>query len=166
MLLALFCLAAAPVDGSQTTIYLRAQHIEVDQKSGLSTYQGKVHLRRGDLSLNADKAIVRQSNSDIKSLTAFGNPVVIRTRDRDNGLLTTITGQQLKYVTKTNSVVITGKVVIRQGDDVIRSSKAVYRVDDDYIVAKNNNESTRVKAVFRVKRRTGSATPAQTNTTQ
>lgn len=164
--LVVFCLATAPVAGSQTTIYLRAQHIEVDQKSGLSTYRGKVHLQRGDLSFSADKATVRQNNSGIESLTAFGNPVVIRTRNRKTSLLTTITGQQLEYLAKTNRVVITGNVITRQGNDVISSSKVIYYVDDDHIVAKNDNKSTRVKAVFQLKRLTGSTAPAQTNTTQ
>ncbi len=160
-LLVLAYLVAAPVFGSQTTIYLRAQHIEVDQKSGLSTYRGKVFLRRGNLSFNANKAIVKQGNSNIESLTAFGNPIVIRTRGGNNGLLTTITGQRLNYLAESNRVVITGNVVTRQGDDVIRSTKVIYRVDDDSIVAESKNRSARVKAVFKVKRQTTPLTRAQ-----
>ncbi len=166
MLLVLASLAAAPVFGSQTTIYLRAQHIEVDQKSGLSTYRGKVYLRRGNLSFNANKAIVRRGNSNIESLTAFGNPVVITTRDRNSSLLTTITGRRLEYLAKTNRVVITGNVITRQGDDVIRSAKVIYRTDDDSLVAESKNRSARVKAVFRVKRQTTPLTRAQTNSAQ
>lgn len=165
-LLALAFLVATPVFGSPATIYLRAQHIEVDQKSGLSTYRGKVYLRRGNLSFRANKAIVRQGNSDIESLTAFGSPVVITTRDRNSGLLTTITGQRLNYLAKTNRVVITGNVVTRQGDDVIRSTKVIYRVDDESLVAESKNRSARVKAVFRVKRQTTPLTRAQTNPAQ
>lgn len=162
-LLVLACLAVAPVAGAQTTIYLRAQHIEVDQKSGLSTYRGKVRLRRGNLSFNADKAIVRQGDSDIESLTAFGNPVVVTTRDRNSSLPTTISGQRLDYQTKTNRVVITGNVVTRQGEDVIRSTKVTYRVDDESLVAESKNKSARVKAVFRVKRQTRPSTRAKNN---
>jgi lipopolysaccharide transport protein LptA len=134
-------------------IYLRAQHINMDQRTGLSTYHGKVRLRRGELSFSADRAIVKQNNSNIESLTAFGNPVVVRKRNLEDNSLTTVNGRRLVYTATSNTVIVTGKAIIRKGRDIIKSEKVIYRIDDDHIVAESADKSGRVKAVLQINRR-------------
>ncbi len=138
--------------GGDNPIYLRAQHITVDQRTGLSTYQGKVHLKRGKLSFIADKATVKQRNSNIDTIRAFGNPVIVRIRDPQNKMLTTVNGERLLYLVKRNLVIVTGKVIVRQGNDVIKSAKVTYHINDDTIMAEGLNRSTPIKATFQIKR--------------
>lgn len=147
--------------GGGNPIYLRAQHITVDQRTGLSTYQGKVRLKRGEFSFVADKAIVKQRNSGIDTIRAFGNPVIVRKRNPRKNTLTTVNGLRLLYLAKPNRVTVTGKVAVRQGNDVIKSAKVTYHIDDDTIVAEGLNRSTRVKAVFQIKRLATQTSPPQ-----
>lgn len=137
--------------GGEKPIYLRADHITVDQRTGQSTYRGKVNLKRGEFSFKADTAIVKQRNSQINSLTASGNPIVARRDDALNNTLTTVNGRHLLYLAKSNKVIITGNVITRRGTDVIKSAKVTYKINDNTVVAEGLGDSARVHALFQVK---------------
>lgn len=136
--------------GGDKPIYLRADHITADQRTGQSTYQGNVRLKRGAFSFTADTAIVKQRNSQIVSLTASGNPIVARKNDHLDNILTTVKGQHLLYLAKPNKVIITGKVITRRGVDVIKSEKVTYKIDDNTVVAEGLGRSARVHALIQV----------------
>lgn len=133
---------------AEIAIHLQAKHITVNQRTGISTYTGNVRLRRGTLTFNAAKAIVTQRQHQIDTITASGNPVVVKKKDSNNKLLTTITGQHIIYSARTNKIIIMGNVVTRQGLDEIQSTKISYDVSGDVIVAASKNGSARVSAVF------------------
>lgn len=148
-------------NGGDSPIYLRAQHITLDQRTKLSTYHGKVQLKRGEFSFIADKAIVKQRNSGIDTIRAFGNPVIVRKRNPRKNTLITMHGQRLLYLAKSNRVIVTGKVTVRQGNDVITSTKVTYYIDNDTIVAEGTNRATRVKAAFQIKHLATQSPPPQ-----
>jgi len=151
LLLLVLSLGSPLASGGEKPIYLRADDITVDQRTGQSTYRGKVYLKRGGFSFTANTAVVNQRNSRIDKLTASGNPIVARRIDPLNNILTTVSGQRLLYLAKPNKVIITGKVVTRRGSDVIKSAKVTYKIDENTVVAEGLGDSARVHASFQVK---------------
>ena len=139
------------VSGDEIPIHLRADNITVDQRTGKSIYQGKVRLKRGKFSFVADEAIVNQRNGQVNRLTAFGSPIVAIIKNPQKNSLTTLNSQKLFYVAKTNVAVVSGKVTVRQGSDVLRGSKVTYNISEDAIVAESQDPSTRVHAQFQIK---------------
>lgn len=137
--------------GEDSPIYLRAQHITVDQRTGTSTYQGNVRLKRGQLSFAASRATVSHRNGDIDTIKAYGNPVIVNKRDAQKNTLTTVSGRRLIYLAAPNTIIVTGKVITRQGKDVIQSAKVTYDIENDTIVATGLNRSLRVNAAFHTK---------------
>lgn len=137
--------------GEDSPIYLRAQHITVDQRTGTSNYQGNVRLKRGELSFAASKATVSHRNGDIDTIKAYGNPVMVNKRDAQKNTLTTVSGRRLIYLATPNRIIITGKVITRQGKDVIQSAKVTYDIENDTLVATGLNRSLRVNAAFHIK---------------
>ncbi|MFV1997930.1 MAG: lipopolysaccharide transport periplasmic protein LptA [Acidiferrobacterales bacterium] len=144
-------LSSPLTSGGEKPIYLRADNITVDQRTGQSTYRGNVYLKRGGFSFTADTALVKQRNSRIEKLTASGTPIVARKIDPPGNILTTVKGQRLLYLAKSNKVIMTGNVITRRGSDVIRSAKVTYKIDENTIVAEGLGESARVHALFQVK---------------
>ncbi|MEE8482821.1 MAG: lipopolysaccharide transport periplasmic protein LptA, partial [Acidiferrobacterales bacterium] len=137
--------------GEDSPIYLRAQHITVDQRTGTSTYQGNVRLKRGQLSFAASRATVNHRNGDIDTIKAYGNPVIVNKRDAKINTLTTVSGRRLIYLAAPNTIIVTGKVITRQGKDVIQSAKVTYDIENDTLVATGLNRSLRVNAAFHTK---------------
>ncbi len=151
-LLFLLSVLACPLTyGEENPIYLRAEHIAVNQNTGESIYKGNVRLQRGEFSFIADKAFVTQRNSRIDSLIATGNPIVVKKHDRKKNTLTIVNGQRLFYLAKYNLAVVTGEVITRRGNDVIKSAKVTYKIDDDIIVAEGRGDAARVHALFQIK---------------
>jgi lipopolysaccharide export system protein LptA len=145
------------VYGGEIPIYLRADHITVDQRTGQSTYRGNVQLKRGEFSFTADTAIVKQRNSQIDSLSASGNPIVARSNDPLNKIVTIVKGQHLLYLAKSNKAIITGKVSTSRGSDVMRSAKVTYKIDENIVVAEGLGSLARVHALFQIKNLTTQA---------
>ena len=119
ILVCLLSVTPPPVMGGGNPIYLRAQHITVDQRKGISTYRGKVRLTRGELSFTATKATVKQRNNKITIVKAYGNPVIVKKYNSQKNIMTIVSGQQLTYLAKPDRAIITGKVITRQGSAVM-----------------------------------------------
>lgn len=146
VLLFVFWLPGRVQADNQVPVYLEAQTIYFDQVTGLSTYQGQVEVKRGDLTILADKAVVRQKGSDVDTIDGFGAPIVLRKKADLPRQTTVITGQRLRYDAGSNTVTISDKVITTRGKDVIHSAILVYRIDENHISAERQTDSVPVSA--------------------
>ena len=131
---------------SELPIYLEAQTIYFDQVTGLSTYQNRVKVKRGNLTITADKALVKQKNNRINTIQGSGAPITLRKRVSAPERTITIKGQRLFYDANTNTVTISGKVTTTRGRDVIRCAKLIYRINENHITAERQPGSAPVSA--------------------
>lgn len=145
-LLLVFWLPGQVLADAEVPVYLEAQSIYFDQATGLSTYQGQVKVKRGNLIILADKAVVKQKGSDVDTIEGFGAPIVLRKQSSLPRQTTVITGQRLRYDADSNTVTISGKVITTRGKDVIDSAKLVFHVDENHISAERQANSVPVSA--------------------
>jgi lipopolysaccharide export system protein LptA len=146
VLLCVFWLPGRMQADTEVPVYLEAQSIYFDQVTGLSTYQGQVKVRRGDLTILADKAVVKQKGSDVDTIEGFGAPIVLRKKADLPRQTTVIMGQRLRYDAGSNTVTISDKVITTRGKDVIHSAKLVFHVDENHISAERQADSVPVSA--------------------
>jgi lipopolysaccharide export system protein LptA len=95
---------------------LNARHIEANEKTGVTVYQGRVTLDQGSLHVEADRVEVRQRDGNIESLLATGNPLRARTRPDNQDQDIHMSARRLEYHRPTHYLVLTGSTVFVQGD--------------------------------------------------
>jgi lipopolysaccharide export system protein LptA len=141
-LLLTLLIALAPLtqadDASRTApVSLRADRIEIDQKSGLSRYQGKVALNQGTLRLTADKATVERQGELLKRVTAEGKPATFR--DRPEGQTEFIEGEALRmeYEALERKLHLVGQVSVKRGKDLLKAGELHYHLNTESVTARS-----------------------------
>jgi lipopolysaccharide export system protein LptA len=119
---------------SDQPIKITSTSLEVRDKEHIATFIGNVIVVQGDSTMKcktlvvfydetpatapADGAKSGSSNQQIKRLEAKGGVVVIQKGQ-------TATGDNGEFEMKTNTAILTGNVVVTQGDNVIRGEKLI-----------------------------------------
>lgn len=119
-------LAAGAAGERQEPVHLRADRIEIDQKKGVSHYQGHVQLTQGTLRVTADRADAKQRGDLLENVIATGKPVTFR--DRPEGQTEFIDGKaaRAEYDAPGRQIYLSGGVDITRGHDNVRAASAHY----------------------------------------
>jgi lipopolysaccharide export system protein LptA len=124
-------------DASRTApISLRADRIEIDQKTGLSRYQGKVALNQGTLRLTADRATVERQGELLKRVTAEGKPATFL--DRPEGQTDFIEGEALRmeYEALERKLRLVGQATVKRGQDRLTAGELHYHLNTETVIAR------------------------------
>ena len=121
----------------QAPVSLRADRIEIDQKTGISRYRGKVAVNQGTLQLTADKATVERQGELLRKVTAEGMPATFR--DRPEGQTEFIEGEALRmeYEALERKLHLTGKVSVKRGDDQLKAGELHYHLNNETLTARS-----------------------------
>ena len=108
-------------------IEIEADRLDVEDKTQTATFIGNVIATRGDMKLRSDrlKAVyarkagtsAAEGGSQIKEILATGNVHVLSKDDQS------AEGDWARYVVTGRNIVMGDKVVLRQGENVIRGTK-------------------------------------------
>lgn len=142
--------------GSKKPIDITANEAEVVQSKCLAVWRGQAEARQGDARLRADTIDVY---AVIKSVGADGKPVCGGTdRIEATGRVFYVTdkqsarGDRAVYSQTADTVVMTGNVVIIQGDDVAQGERLTIKVGDKSAVLEPATDAQgkpkRVRGVF------------------
>lgn len=119
------CLAAREADRNQP-IYLEADRLVINEKTGTSTYEGNVKLRQGTLEIEAEHVTVFKPAQHVERLTAKGKPVRFRQEgDTPEG---NIRGHanQVVYLASKSLLTLSGKAHFWQNQDEFMGDEIVY----------------------------------------
>jgi len=153
--------------GSDQPIRITSTSLEVHDKDHFATFSGNVHVVQGESTLRCKTLVVfyednsnagaapkgappkggqPSSNQSIKRLECKGN-VVVTQKDQATQKDQTATGDNGVFEMKTNTAVLTGNVVVTQGDNVIRGDKLF--IDMTTGVSRVESSKGRVDALFK-----------------
>lgn len=126
LLLALPGTASALKSDKDQPVYVEADGVDIDDRSGISIYKGNVVLTQGSIVIKADKVTVTQKANQTDHIEAVGNPVTFK-QDTE-GEKGAIKGRSKKTEYSANSEIIymTGDAVLNQGKDTFKSDKITY----------------------------------------
>ena len=133
MLTAVPALAAEPA--ASAPVHLRADRIEIDQKRGVSRYQGRVVLTQGTLRVTADRAEARGRQQTVEQVTAEGRPTTFRYRADGRPELIEGEARRAEYDVLTRQLTLTGAVEVRQGQDLLRAGIVHYDMQAETVEA-------------------------------
>jgi len=147
---------------SDQPIRITSTSLEVHDKYHFATFSGNVHVVQGESTLRCKTLVVfyednspagpvpkgaqSTSNQSIKRLEAKGS-VVVTQKDQATQKDQTATGDNGVFEMKTNTAVLTGNVVVTQGDNVIRGDKLF--IDMATGVTRVESNKGRVDALFK-----------------
>jgi lipopolysaccharide export system protein LptA len=125
MLINSVCTAAPAKPRSELPIELKADQLFSDNNNRTATFTGKVSARQGDITIFADKLVVRYApeTKDVDRVEAVSNVSIIQGNRR-------AVAQQAVYDTAKGTILLTGNPKVYQGDDTLAAKEITYYVDD------------------------------------
>lgn len=150
-LLAASCLALP--DDQYQAIAIEADSATIDDKNGLTIYQGGVILQQGSLKLQADLLTVKQNpkTREAEQLSAHGKPASFEQIPKVNQDKVEARAETILYFIASQRVELSGNAELKQGDSNISSDKISYLSAEQLFQAKpdeTQGEKKRVQVVI------------------
>ena len=95
--------------------------------AGQCVLTGNVHITQGSLDIKAAKAVIYRGNGDISRAVITGKPVTLR-QLMDDGTPMTASADSVDYNLRSDIVVFTGNVDIRQPQGSMSGERVVYNL--------------------------------------
>ena len=139
-------IAAATINNQPVRI--RAQEIEMNQKTGNTVYRGKVSIQQGKLRINADLVKTKIQDGQTLIIRAFGKPVVLRHNLGENSENIYASANRMVFHVLSGKIKLHGRVFIKKGSDTINSDTVVYHTATNIIFANANSPDSTVQTII------------------
>lgn len=134
---------------SDAPIRIEADVLEIDEPQSTATFTGKVKATQDNMVLNTETLIVKYraasggEGAQLRSVDARGN-VVLRVDDQ------TASGRNAHYDLAKEELILSGDIVLSQGDNVLRGERLVVdlKTGTANMVASTATTPGRVRAVI------------------
>jgi lipopolysaccharide export system protein LptA len=143
-------LFALPDDRNQP-IQLEADRAQLDQKTGISVYQGNVVITQGSMRLTADKVTIYLQNGNFQRMEAIGKLVTLRYKPAVNTEEINGVSKRVEYNAVTAQMVMTTDAKITQGQDVFSGDRIEYDLKEDLVKAQGTAEGGRIQFILQPK---------------
>jgi lipopolysaccharide export system protein LptA len=140
-------------------VNIKAASLEVRDKEKIATFSGGVHVVQGDTDMRSKTLVVyyEDNSKDSKDAVKTAQPgpagtnQIRRMEARGNVVVTQkdqiATGERGDFDMRTNTVVLSGKVVVTKGKDLLRGERLVVNLTDGV----SRMEGGQVEALFEPK---------------
>ncbi len=148
-------MAAALSGDRQQPIHIRADSVEINEKTGVSVYTGDVNVTQGSMELTADQLIVYRKNGEMDRMESKGRPATFR--QQPDGAEQEVRGQarRIEYDAETQKAYLIGEGHVWRGKDEFLGERIVYDTVDSIVQAtggEDGEKDARVHAVIQPKK--------------
>lgn len=141
------CALALPEDRNQP-IQLEASRGQIDQKTGVSTYEGNVVITQGSLRLNGDAVTIHVKDGGVQRMEATGNPVKLRYRPSADKPEILGDSRRVEYDVASSKVVMSGNARLIQGQDSFTGERVEYDLKSDVVRARGAGDNGRIQFII------------------
>jgi len=138
--------------GGTGPIVINSNTLEADDKKGTVIFTGDVEAKRDDFTIYCQKMVIHYEKSPEKSdsreaatkidrIVATGDVKIIRT---EGGVAT---GQKAVYYQQDEKLTLTGKPMVKQGDNTVEGDRITLFLKEDRSVVESSKDK-KVKAVI------------------
>ena len=149
--------AALPEDRNQP-IHLEASRGQLDQKTGVSVYEGNVIITQGSMRLTADTVTIYVKDNNFQRMEAMGAPVNFRYRPTADKPEIQGASQRVEYDVAGAKVIMNGGAKLTQGQDTFTGERVEYDLKDDVVRARGAGDNGRIQ--FTIQPQARSPAPA------
>lgn len=132
--------AGALSSDRRQALQIDADKADIDQRHGVSTYRGNVHLTRGSMQLLADEVVVKYDNGTVHLVIATGSPANYQQRS-DKQQEIRARAQRMEYNIDTGQLLLLKQAELHQDSNAFASERIVYDSINDRVNAGANAES-------------------------
>jgi lipopolysaccharide export system protein LptA len=155
--LLLFCLplpAWGLASDRDQPIEVEADRATLNQKEGMSIYEGNVKLTQGTLRLQAATMTVYNSSEQVDRIILIGNPATFVQRPEGRELDLHAEAARMEYHAADERIILLGAARVWQTDGKeLRSEKIIYNLRDNTASAGNTASGDRVRITLQPRSR-------------
>lgn len=146
-LLAAPLLQALPSDREQP-VQVSADSARFNEKTGIASYTGNVHIQQGSLQIHADKVVVTvDSKGSILSTVSTGSPARYQQQPDAKKGLVNAEALRIDYDAKNAVITLTGNARLQQDGSRFSGQSIVYNSQKQQVDARGDG-TNRVQLVF------------------
>jgi lipopolysaccharide export system protein LptA len=135
-------------DGSRSTpVNLRADRIDIDQRTGVSHYIGHVDLRQGTTRITAARAEARSRGNVLERVIAEGQPATFRDQPATLDQPVSGTAGRLEYEAMAQRIHLYREVEIHHARDTLRAGVVDYDLTARHLHAERDAKTRVYMAV-------------------
>ncbi len=144
---------AAPVialtSDRQQPIRITADRMIVDERKGVSRYQGHVFLKQGSLEIRGDQLTVHFRQGKIIQIVATGSPARLRQKP-DKLEMIRSSARRMEYDTRNGRLLLIDNAHVTQGANRFSGARIEYDTLNSIVAARRagENENGRVHAII------------------
>lgn len=136
--------AALPEDRSQP-IQLEASRGQIDQKTGVSVYEGNVVITQGSMRLTADTVTIYIKDDNFQRMEATGNPANLRYKPTADKPEIQGVSKRVEYDVASARIIMSGGAKLTQGQDAFSGDRVEYDLKDDVVRARGAGDKGRIQ---------------------
>lgn len=127
--------ALALPDDQNQPIKISADSASINDKTGITRYQGNVLIKQGSMLIEAATVEMHRSNNGVEKLIAKGSPAHFRQQPEINGPYSDAWGKHMVYLVDEKKLTITQEAKVIQDQDTFTGEKIVYDLDRSIVDA-------------------------------
>lgn len=136
--------SAALQSDARQPVEIEADKMYLDEKSGVTLYEGKVRLSQGSISISAEKIQLHGNNGKLQRMQIDGdknNPAVFQ-QTTENGQLVRGQAQKIDFNVKDSRLIFNGQAELTQGTNFIRSERIDYNTLSNSLIAGKKDDNS------------------------
>lgn len=123
-------------------IKIKADSVNINEKTGISQYIGKVTFTQGSLILKGNKIVVHQPDGNVSRIIVTGNPATFQQQQDNKKELVHAKAGKMKFVTKDEKVYLSRNASVSQGDNLLKGNEIEYNTRTSTVTAKKSKSNT------------------------
>lgn len=126
LLLVLPAMTIALESDKDQPVYIEADSVELDDRSGVSIYSGNVELNQGTIRMTADKVTITQVDGETDHVRAVGNPVTFQQKTSEEKGLFKARSRRAEYDLNSDTIYLIEDAEVTQDGDVFKNDRITY----------------------------------------
>ncbi|MBN2647397.1 MAG: lipopolysaccharide transport periplasmic protein LptA [Thiotrichales bacterium] len=135
---------------SQNPIKIQADQLLVNEKMGVSRYQGNVVIEQGNMRLTGERIEISHPNNALAKIEIHGSPANFTRKDPVTGSLTRGQAQTILYLAPTDTLTFIGNALVEEnGKHKISGAKLLYNLQQQTLQAQSDaQQQERVEVIL------------------
>ncbi len=140
------CLAWGLSSDRDQPIQIEADRVLLDEKAGLSVYEGNIFMQQGSLTMHGSRMRVQLRDNQVESITIDGKPATFSQRPDGAESDQHAEADHIEYHTGDQRLILQGNALIRQSDkEQFSSNRIILNLRDNTVSAGDNSMGSRVR---------------------
>lgn len=131
---------ALPADWQQEMV-IQSDRAELDRKTGMVIYDGKVILTQGTLKIESDRLVLMFNGKHLQQAIADGNPAYYEQKVSNDKPVTRASATRIDYYAASREIAFSGNAELRQDANRFSGEQIRYNINTETVTARGD-EST------------------------